>query len=162
MSSRDEEIAQLLLGVTRMVMNNVTAQFRHADERISPPHVGILAVVNEGECTLSDLAQRLCVKLPTISRSISLLVERGLIERRIPESNRRTTMIRLTRDGKKLFQDLTKQARASAKSMLGPLSAAEQRTVQTGLQLLAKAFARLELESTKSTGSRKEALRNGK
>ena len=43
--------------------------------------MGSLMRIGAGPCTMSDLARHQAVSLPTISRSVDMLVRRGWVER---------------------------------------------------------------------------------
>jgi DNA-binding MarR family transcriptional regulator len=138
--SDNDRTARVLLEVMRLLMNRIAGHYRQQHQPVLPQHVGMLAKISEGPCRLSDLARHLCVQLPTISRSVNLLVERGFVERWIPESNRRTTMVRLTPEGRKVLDSVTADAVAQTGALLGSLSADEHKTVHSAVELLAGAF----------------------
>ena len=54
----------------------------------------------EGEPTVKDLAERLCLSLPGMSRNVDDLQRRGLLERREDEHDRRMKRLRLTEEGR--------------------------------------------------------------
>jgi DNA-binding MarR family transcriptional regulator len=139
-SADNDRTARVLLEVMRLLMNRIAGHYRQQHQPVLPQHVGMLAKISEGPCRLSDLARHLCVQLPTISRSVNLLVERGFVERWIPESNRRTTMVRLTPEGRKVLDSVTADAVSQTSALLGSLSAGERETVHSAIELLADAF----------------------
>jgi DNA-binding MarR family transcriptional regulator len=48
---------------------------------------------------MSALARHLAVSLPTVSKSVDMLVRRGWLERWVDKHDRRHTMVRLTPEG---------------------------------------------------------------
>ena len=64
------------------------------------------------EWTTTQLAQTLPLALPSISRSVAKLVDRGLIKRRRLLSDRRVVMLTLTDEGLALTQDLHERVQA--------------------------------------------------
>ena len=54
----------------------------------------------EGEPTVKDLAEQLCLSLPGMSRNVDDLQRRGLLERREDEHDRRMKRLRLTDEGR--------------------------------------------------------------
>lgn len=135
------DVAGPLLNVTMLLMKQLTARMRHSDQHLEPAHAGLLAKISEGPCRISDLAQHQCVQLPTISRSVSVLVERGLVERWIPEDNRRTTMVRLTRRGRSVLDKLMQDARLHTESLLEGLSDRDTELVRDALEVLGRALS---------------------
>jgi DNA-binding MarR family transcriptional regulator len=61
----------------------------------------ILAIAEDGSATPGKIAQRLGVKAPTITRTISRLEAQGFVERRSVDDDGRLTMVSLTPAGEK-------------------------------------------------------------
>ena len=53
-----------------LLMRSLAAEMRQSPHGLTPMHVGLLAKIDAGEFTLSDLAHHQSVRLPTISKSI--------------------------------------------------------------------------------------------
>ena len=104
------------------------------------------------DCSLSELAQHQSVRLPTMSKSVTLLVERGWLERWTPANNRRQTMVRLTREGRRVFAWMKRDAEKHVARMLAPLTSKERATVNAGLKILIETLA----ASTATGGSATE------
>lgn len=121
-------------------MKQLTAAMRQSDPSVDPAQGGILARLSEGPCRISDLAQHQCVQLPTISRSVSRLVERGLVERWVPEENRRITMVRLTADGREVLGTLMQYAQSNTEDLLRGLSTGDCKVLRDGLARLQSAL----------------------
>lgn len=64
---------------------------------------------NEKDITVSDLAARLFISSPAVSRMLGNLEDRGLIERYVQKSDRRNKYLRLTAYGKQVCTDNEKQ-----------------------------------------------------
>jgi DNA-binding MarR family transcriptional regulator len=143
MPPKSTETARALLEVTTLLMRSFSARMRQrvsrgrfGDNRLEPAHIGILAKTSTGDCSLSELAQHQSVRLPTMSRSVALLVERGWLERWTPEDNRRQTMVRLTTEGRRVFGWMKKDAEKHVAQMLARLTSAERARVDAGLAIL--------------------------
>lgn len=136
MSPTADETASKLLEATMLVMRSLGAQMRQGEQRLSPAHVGLLAKIGAGQCGMTELARHQGVRLPTISKSIGLLVERGWVERRIPEENRRQTIVRLTAEGRKALGAMKRRAEGHVADILAPLNAAQRGRVHKSLSLL--------------------------
>ena len=97
--------------------------------------------IADGPCTLSRLAKHQAVSLPTVSRSVDMLVRRGLVERCVDNSDRRQTLVRLTQDGRDALADVGRRAEAYIQRKLEPLTSVDrQQMVQTS-QLLTSLFS---------------------
>jgi DNA-binding MarR family transcriptional regulator len=149
MPSKSTATARALLEVTTLLMRSFSARMRQrvargrfGDSRLEPAHIGILARTSMADCSLSELAQHQSVRLPTMSRSVALLVERGWLERWTPEDNRRQTMVRLTAEGRSVFAWMKKDAEKHVARMLVGLTPAERARVDDGLRILIEALNR--------------------
>jgi DNA-binding MarR family transcriptional regulator len=105
-------------------------------------HVRVLAYIRiTGGCSLGELAERRDVSLPTMSKMVSSLVEKGLITREPDPANRRAVIIRLTDAGDKLYlQVLTKLQQHIAQD-IAKLTPDERATIVNSLELLANAVS---------------------
>jgi DNA-binding MarR family transcriptional regulator len=148
MVAAGKKTARDLLEVTTLLMRSFAARMRQGDarakhgERLEPAHIGILARVSTGDRSLSELAQHQSVRLPTMSKSVALLVRRGWLERWIPENNRRTTMVRATAEGRRVFASMKREAEGHVARLLETLSAAERARVDAGLKILIETLDR--------------------
>ena len=149
MASRTDETAQELLSVTMMLMRSLSSSVRECERGLSPTHVGIMSRVSEGACTITELARYQSVRLPTMSRSVSLLVERGLVKRTVSATNRRETMVSLTNEGKRVLSRMKRHARRHVAQVLKPLNATECAKVHTGLRILGRMLAPTGLPAVK-------------
>ena len=111
-----------------------------AEDGISPTQGQILAALAvEKRLTGSELAQRLGLKLPTISDSVRVLEEKHLVEREPDPRHPRASLLRLTASGK------ARAARASAwpeflASAVSTLSASEQEVFLGGITKMIRAL----------------------
>jgi DNA-binding MarR family transcriptional regulator len=119
-----------------LLMRSISAHMRQSDRRLAPAQVGILARIGEQPCTLSELAQHQAVRLPTISRSISMLADRGLVERWTPEHNRRQTIVHLTAAGRDALAGIKREAERHVDSVLAELSDGERAKVHVAIDIL--------------------------
>ncbi len=130
-----------LLEVTTLLMRGFAARMRQSGDRLEPAHVGLLGRLRDGPCSVSELAHHQAVRLPTISKSISLLVERGWVERWIPEENRRQTMVRLTAEGRRVLAAMRREAEQHIAEALAPLGVKERAQVEAGLAILIRVLS---------------------
>ncbi len=83
-----------------------------ASYELLPLDVHLLLICQEmGECTATQLAGLLPVDAARISRLVNGLVDRGLLLRRRPRSDRRVVMLRLSPEGEELSVEVARQMR---------------------------------------------------
>jgi DNA-binding MarR family transcriptional regulator len=85
---------------------------------------------------MSELARFQAVSLPTISKSVDMLVRRGWLERRIDQDDRRQTMTRLTPSGKRMLAHITQRTERQVTRTLAPLTPPEREELVSTLNIL--------------------------
>jgi DNA-binding MarR family transcriptional regulator len=134
--TRPEDAARSLLDVVMLVMRTVAADMRKSPRPLAPPQMGILMRISAGPCTMSELARFQAVSLPTISRSVDMLVRRGWVDRWIDTQDRRQTMARLTPSGKKMLAHIKQRTERQVTRTLSPLTAPEREALMSALNTL--------------------------
>ncbi|MCC6201650.1 MAG: MarR family transcriptional regulator [Gammaproteobacteria bacterium] len=130
------DTAQQLLQVTMMLIRGIAAHLRDDDHGLTPVHVGILARLDDAPCSLTELARHQAVRLPTMSRSISLLVDKGYATRVSASGNRRQMRVQLTAAGRRVLNVIKRRNERLVAGLLAPLAAAELVQVHEGLRIL--------------------------
>ena len=90
---------------------------------------------------LTDLASLQGVSLPTMSNSISAMVERGWVRRAVPQGDRRVVMIEVTATGRAALERVSRAAEMHLADVLTPLDMPARRRLRGGLGVLRKVFA---------------------
>src|SRR5436309_6543515 len=100
--TRDQarESARDVLEIIPLVMRTVAAELRAAGELPAPAHFGLLTMLSAQPRTLTELAALQGVSLPTMSNSISAMVDRGWVRRLAPIKDRRVVIIEVTPTGR--------------------------------------------------------------
>jgi DNA-binding MarR family transcriptional regulator len=137
--SRD--VAREILKIIPLVMRTVAAELRAAGELPAHAHFGLLTMLSAQPRTLSELANLQGVSLPTMSNSISAMVQRGWVRRTAPPQDRRVVIIEVTPTGKAVVERVGRAAEAHLAVILTPLDAAARRRLQAGLAVLRKIFS---------------------
>jgi DNA-binding MarR family transcriptional regulator len=141
--TRDQarEAARDILQIIPLVMRAVAAQLRSAGELPAPGHFGLLSMLSERSRTLTELASIQGVSLPTMSSSISTMVERGWVRRAQPEeTDRRLVMVEVTASGKAALERVARSAESHLAEVLAPLDVPSRRRLHNGLGVLRKVF----------------------
>ena len=141
MESNDRQLAaQQIVEIVPLVMRTLAAELRHTGHTLSPSHFRLLAMLQHREWSLGDLAAHEKVSSPTISRSISTLEERGGVQRRPSDEDRRVVLARLTSDGEQVLLQMEKMALLRIVEMLSPLNHEDMLRLNGGLPVLRKVF----------------------
>jgi DNA-binding MarR family transcriptional regulator len=136
------ETARDILKIVPLVMRTVAAELRAAGEMPAPAHFGLLSILSERPRMLTELASIQGVTLPTMSNSISAMVERGWVRRTAPDAaDRRVVMVEATGAGRAALERVARAAEAHLADVLAPLDLPSRRRLQHGLGVLRKVFA---------------------
>ena len=135
------ETAREILKIIPLVMRTVAAELRAAGELPAPAHFGLLTMLSTQPRTLTELAGLQGVSLPTMSNSISAMVQRGWVRRMGPAKDRRVVIIEVTPTGKAALERVGRAAEAHLADMLVPLDMAARRQLQAGLGVLRRTFS---------------------
>jgi MarR family transcriptional regulator for hemolysin len=128
--------AQVLLETIPRIWRVFAADLRRHSWPGAPAQLGVLVMLVSGPQDLSALAERLQVSLPTISRMVASLAERGWIRRRRATDDRRRVVVELTESGQSSLAGLHAAARENIQASLANLSAEECGALLAGLEVL--------------------------
>lgn len=136
-----QHTAREILRIVPLVMRSVAAELRAAGEMPAPAHFGLLTMLANEARSLTELAHMQGVSLPTISNSVSTLVERGWVKRTSPSNDRRVVLVSVTPEGTATLSRVSKAAESHIADRLRTLDAGERRQLQDGLSILHRIFA---------------------
>ena len=68
------------------------------------------ALAETDELEAGELADRICLKMPSLSRILADLGERGLLLRRDGDTDRRRKIVSISNEGRALFQTMSRQS----------------------------------------------------
>ena len=104
---------------------------------LSPTLTAALASIeNHGPLTPSELADKERVKRPTATRLIGTLEENGYVTRTSDPSDRRSSLIAITPEGRELMRTLRTRKDAYLAQRLSKLTAEERETLARAADLL--------------------------
>ncbi len=141
MSDKHTRAASLVVEVIPKFMRALASDWRHDEHSCDPGHFRVLLILlTEGSTNLSTLAAKLEVSLPTMSNSISTLVERGWVLRRRDPDDRRRVLIEITPRGCGVLEHIRNVAQAHVSRALRDLSEQECEIIIEGMAALGRAF----------------------
>lgn len=91
----------------------------------------LLAVIEEGKENPSDIAEFIGINRTAASRTFRHMEERGMIERRSSQKDRRNTRLLATDKGKDLLTQAIPHAKSLSQRIRGKLSEQEQKDLET-------------------------------
>jgi DNA-binding MarR family transcriptional regulator len=112
---------------------------RMAARELSPPHAGILrAIAGNAGMSQKALAQLLGIVPSRLVELLDELADRGLVERRDDEDDRRVYALHLTKQGSAALESIARVGREHQDALLAALTPAERETLAALLQRIAE------------------------
>jgi len=138
------QLNQSVFSVANAYRSRMVREGAVEESGLTLPDRSTLMVLGQLEPTTArDLSKRMDINPGTISVYVQRLVERGLVERRQDEGDRRTWWLSLTERGKVAYRETVAGAAAYTRAFLDPLTDEEQRTLH---RLMLKVAERLGYE----------------
>lgn len=131
----DERLSDLLAEADHLMTERLYAQARwHRIGVIEWRVLGILA--HQDGLAMSELAQRVLTKQPTLTKAIDRMERSGLVQRRTPDQDRRRTLVLLTEQGRQTAAPLVAEARAQESAVVSEQGEANVRQLRVLLRQL--------------------------
>ena len=140
-SADTQTLATRLIETVPLIMRYMFRNLHETDHRIEPNQLRILAMLADQQCNLSELAAKQAVSLPSMSKTVNMLVERGWIERTEAPQDRRMVRLCLTAQGRSALQEVHQAMIETTDAALSRLGPDERATLAAGLELLHTVFA---------------------
>jgi DNA-binding MarR family transcriptional regulator len=137
------ECAGEILNTIPLIMVSLRRELQRRQPLFSMPQFRILHYLHvcEGP-TLSDLAEHIGLRHPTMSKMVESLVQHGWIARAGDAEDRRRIRLELTAKGRKEFERIQGEMRSSLAATLDGAGAGERRKIIEAMQVLQTAFRR--------------------
>ena len=137
---KSQKVARTVIDTLPLVMRQLAAAIRKRENLPGEGNYHLLFLLRERPHNLSELAQKHNVSPPTMSSSVSRLAQRGLIQRRRADHDRRQLVIELTPAGHKVVDEIYCHSRQYIEEILCDLPKADLDCLESGLQILLQAF----------------------
>ena len=136
----DNYLAYLLARTSQLV----SQEFQQALEERQVPtmHWRVLVTLNDGPMHLTDLAKIVLEKQPTMSKIIDRMEKLGLVQRQTGVADRRSTLVSITAEGRRMVKPLIRLARKHEQEVLAPLGEDNARVLLEVLRKLIAMHAR--------------------
>jgi DNA-binding MarR family transcriptional regulator len=130
-----------LLSCTMAIEKEV--QRRFADRGMTLPRFDVLAALDRhGEMNMGALSQALLVSNGNVNQLVQKLVREGLVEMHKPPSDRRTSLVRMTPEGREIFAKLARAHQDWIDQMVGGLDYTQRERLYVALGTLKMSIAK--------------------
>ena len=131
----EERLSDLLAQADHLMTERLYAQARW--RRIGVIEWRVLAILTHQDgLTMSELAQRVLTKQPTLTKAVDRMERAGLVQRRTPDQDRRRTLVLLTEQGRQTAGPLVAESRAQESAVVSEQGEASMRQLRVLLRQL--------------------------
>ncbi|HWQ83971.1 MAG TPA: MarR family transcriptional regulator [Anaerolineales bacterium] len=162
MDSDTKAVAEKIIEVIPMVMQKVASELRRTGYDLAPGHYRILAILASGAHSLSELAEKQAVSLPTMSNSISILANRGWVKRERSRLDHRTVFIEVTPAGREVLFAVRQSAEANVARFVACLSKEQCDQLRIGLKILESIFNRTQPSNSEQIVEELRLIKDGR
>lgn len=143
MSHSAEQCARQALDVVPLVMRAIRAEMRsHRTPDVSVSQFRALVFLSRHEgASLSDVAEHIGLRLPSISKMVDGLVARKLVTREEDSADRRRITLSLTRQGRAIEESARAAAQSALAERLSALSVRDRAKIVQTMEMLRPLFA---------------------
>ncbi len=143
-----QPIALSLLNVVLEFMRIVKADLSQGADgsSVSPSQYRILRRLQDGEATVSELANWNAVTLPTATKILDVLVDRGWVERWRSRADRRLVHVGLTERGRQVQVELEQRAADSVAAVIDGMDPSATSALAPVVAAIAASLARRECD----------------
>jgi DNA-binding MarR family transcriptional regulator len=128
-----------LIATVAPVMRHLVAHARHRrtwSELTYQQYTVLRMIDTMGPQPQAEVARRLMVTAPVVTRLASTLADAGLVERREDAKDRRTVLLALTRVGRRRVRAMRRDLLAAAHELLEPLPEERRAAIAAALEEL--------------------------
>lgn len=144
MTITDAECAALMLDTFPQVMRSIAHDVREfSGGPATIPQYRVLGYLyHHGLASMGHMAERQGVTLPTMTKIVAGLVERGLVEREADSQDRRIVRLHLTDEGRALFTDIHARMQARLAALVAAMTTDDKAALAAGLRAFRDVLSR--------------------
>lgn len=121
-------------GLTQLMVSSrlvrTTLSVRLAALGLYPGQDAVLLAIGEAQVPLRELAERLQVRPPTVTKTVARLSAQGIVEKQAVPGEPRQNAVALTRQGLSLLDEVRRAQRDTEREAFADLSKKQQRTLR--------------------------------
>src|SRR3954468_4237574 len=129
----DEDLDAIINGGRVLVGIAARSLAAHADDVTLPQLRALVLVRGRGPLRLSDLAAELDIDTSTATRLVDRLVRKGLLSRKVEETDRRALRLSLTPAGRGLLRRMTEYRKRELRKVLAQLDDDDRTHLRTAM-----------------------------
>lgn len=141
-TSHRQGVARRCARTVPWVMGTLAAGMREQGGGLHPSQLKLLMTMHHAPASPSELAERMEVSMPTISKTLAVLERRGLVERTADEIDRRRVQLTMTDEGRSTLRRVLDAGIEQLSQVLSSATSDELDRIEQGMESLSDVFAR--------------------
>ena len=141
----EKQLARKTLEIFPLMGRLFEANMRTTDD-MSPVHFHVLTALTLQHRTLGELAERLNVTAASMSRTVTVMEDRGWLMRERSKEDRRVVYIQITKTGYGVLREVGEKSEQQFAKVFVDVEHEDRRRLLEGLQVLFKTFDRVILQ----------------
>ncbi|WP_405898954.1 MarR family transcriptional regulator [Streptomyces sp. NBC_00727] len=135
-----DEVSRAVLTASRMLASISARSLSDVEERVTLPQFRMLVLLStQGPSKLVALADLLGTAPSSTMRMVDRLISTGLVLRETNPGNRRETLLRLTDDGRRTVQDVTRRRHHEITAIVQKMASEQRATLVQALNIFNQA-----------------------
>ncbi|MGW1179627.1 MarR family winged helix-turn-helix transcriptional regulator [Streptomyces drozdowiczii] len=135
-----DEVSRAVLTASRMLAAISARSLSDVEERVTLPQFRMLVLLStQGPSKLVALADLLGTAPSSTMRMVDRLISTGLVLRETNPGNRRETLLRLTDDGRRTVQDVTRRRHHEITAIVQKMASEQRATLVQALDIFNQA-----------------------
>jgi DNA-binding MarR family transcriptional regulator len=136
-----DEVAQRAMHIFPLMGRLLEAQMRSRDDSLSPVHFHVLRLVAQQPRSLSSLAEQQSVSAASMSKTVTVMEERGWLTRTRDTDDRRFVLIDITDEGRDTLHSITSHTRQYLSETIQHLPPDDLKALNDGMRVLIQTFS---------------------
>lgn len=134
-----DEMTDALLMASRALVAISSRSIGAVGDVTLPQFRSLVVLHSRGAQSAQQLADELDVAPSTVTRMCDRLVAKGLIERQVPEGNRREVRLRITADGSEIVVAVTRRRRRELRRIVSAMPDRDRQVLVRALESFSRA-----------------------
>jgi DNA-binding MarR family transcriptional regulator len=143
-------LARKTLQIFPLLMRLMSGEMRSDDRKMDAGLMALLGSLQFRPHSLSELAERMNVSLPTMSSTVSTAESRGWVTRTRSEKDRRIVWITINPEGDRVLEEAQHEIAGRIARIIEAMPPEQRGQLDNGMDALAGAFARYLAEHAES------------
>ena len=150
--SKPIDTARELVSILPLAMRVLGANIRRHPSFQEPSQLRLMHILAyKGRCKIGDMADKMSVSMPTMSKTMRRMAQRGWVSLVRDDQDRRAVFAEITTEGRAALEEVYEQTAQHMEHLIETLSPDEHARLTAGLTVMRSVFESANTEMTAAT-----------